>query len=237
MAAAGQGTRLGEPIPKAYVQLRGRSLVERSVAALQRSQVVDDVAVIVSEDMKAFAEELFSIAFDAGRLDFRPRLVVGAQERCDSVLRGLNSIDGDDGVVLVHDAARALTPPGMVARIVRTVLSGQDAVIPVLPVADTIKTVDAAGAVTSTPDRSTLRSVQTPQAFRLPLLRRAYQLLIDEPGLPVTDDASLVELLGEQVCTVPGDPMAFKVTTPMDLLLARQVTDEAEPTIFDVPGS
>lgn len=237
VAAAGRGTRLGEPIPKAYVQLRGRSLVERSVAAIERSEAVDDIAVIVSADMIGYARELFRRAKDAGRIRSDVEFIVGGEERIDSVWEGMRRMP-DDGVVLVHDAARALTPPGMIARVVRAVVGGSDAVIPALPVADTIKQVDG-DVVVGTPDRSALRAVQTPQGFRLPLLRRAYEEHFGRPegeSAFATDDASLVERLGVPVRVVQGDPMAFKVTTPLDLALATQIAGEAEPTEFEISG-
>lgn len=237
VAAAGRGARLGEPIPKAYVQLRGRSLVERSVAAIERSEAVDDVIVIVSADMMDYARELFRRAKDAGRIRRDVDFINGGGERIDSVWEGMRRLS-DDGIVLVHDAARALTPPGMIARVVKAVSGGADAVIPVLPVSDTIKEVRA-DVVVGTPDRSALRAVQTPQGFRLPLLRRAYEehfILSPEEAAHATDDASLVERLGEPVHIVQGDPMAFKVTNPLDLALATQIADEAESTEFEIPG-
>lgn len=237
VAAAGRGTRLGEPIPKAYVQLNGRTLVERSVAAMERSEAVDDVAVIVSADMLDYAAELFRRARAAGRLRGEVDFIVGGAERIDSVWEGMRRMPGD-GIVLVHDAARALTPPGMIARVVKAVSAGADAVIPVLPVADTIKEVRG-DVVTGTPDRSALRAVQTPQGFRVPLLRRAYEehfALSAAEAAHATDDASLVERIGEPVHVVQGDPMAFKVTTPLDLALASRIAEEAESTEFEISG-
>ena len=115
-------------------------------------------------------------------------------------------------------------------------LEGAPAVIPVIPVADTIKQV-AGDVVEGTPDRSTLRAVQTPQGFLLSGLRAANEAYFgaEDPGFVATDDASLMEWHGVPVVTVQGDPMAFKVTTPIDMTLARTITDEAEPTIFEVP--
>ena len=117
----------------------------------------------------------------------------------------------------MHDAARPLTPPDVVRRVVEAVRAGAPAVIPVLPVADTIKRVDGAGTVVSTVDRSELRAVQTPQGFRAADLRRAHAGTPD----PRTDDAGLVEALGDPVTTVAGDPLAFKVTTAWDLRIAE----------------
>lgn len=221
IAAAGQGTRLGAEVPKAYVELRGRTLLERSVRALLASSVVDEVIVLVSPDMEPEAARII------GRIDAAPiRLVHGGSERADSVWAGLQAIPDDDAVVLIHDAARALTPPAMVRGVAKRVLEGAPAAVPVVPVADTIKEV-AADAVVSTPDRSRLRAVQTPQAFRLPALRQAnLDYWAEQPEFTATDDASLMEWHGERVATVPGDTLAFKITTPIDLTLAHALTEE-----------
>ena len=221
IAAAGQGTRLGAEVPKAYVELRGRTLLERSVRALLASGVVDEVIVLVSPDMEPEAARII------GRIDAAPiRLVHGGSERADSVWAGLQAIPDDDAVVLIHDAARALTPPAMVRDVAKRVLEGAPATVPVVPVADTIKEV-AADAVVSTPDRSRLRAVQTPQAFRLSALRQAnLDYWAQQPEFTATDDASLMEWHGERVATVPGDTLAFKITTPIDLTLAHALTEE-----------
>ncbi|WP_087117511.1 2-C-methyl-D-erythritol 4-phosphate cytidylyltransferase [Corynebacterium urinipleomorphum] len=235
IAAAGRGTRLGAEIPKAYVQLRGRSLLERSVTAMETSEIVDRIGVIVSPDMEPHARQLLR-GHDV-------QFIHGAGERADSVWEGLKALSLIDATVLIHDAARALTPPGMIARVAREVLDGAPAVVPVLPVADTIKHVTDDGAtVLGTPDRATLRAVQTPQGFDLATLRAANEKYFAQvgsaaAGFTATDDASLMEWFGVPVTTVQGDPMAFKITTPIDLVLAERITEEAEPTVFDVPGS
>lgn len=231
IAAAGRGARLGADIPKAFVRLRGRSLVERSVTAMETAEIVDEIIVLISPDMENHARRT---------LEGHPqvRFVHGGGERADSIWAGLQAIDDDNAVVLIHDAARALTPPGMIARVARTVLAGAPAVVPVVPVADTIKEV-AGDLVVGTPDRAQLRAVQTPQGFDLEQLRRANEQYFStsDPGFVATDDASLMEWFGVDVTCVNGDPMAFKITTPIDLTLATTITDEAEPTVFDVPGS
>lgn len=235
VAAAGRGTRLGADIPKAYVPLRGRTLLERSVAAMETSEIVDHIAVIVSPDMEPLARRLLH-GHDV-------QFIHGAGERADSVWEGIKAVSLIDelaaSAVLIHDAARALTPPGMIARVAMEVLAGAPAVIPVLPVADTIKRVDVAGTVVDTPDRSSLRAVQTPQGFDLETLRAANEAYFGKGSAAFvpTDDASLMEWFGVPVTTVQGDPMAFKITTPIDLVLAKRITDEAEPTVFTVPGS
>ncbi len=243
LAAAGRGTRLGGPIPKAFVTLRGRTLMERSLSAMITSEVVDEAIILVSPDMAGYARELLEKRnLLSGNNSMKVRLVHGGGERADSVWAGLKAIelvDADDAVVLIHDSARALTPPGLVARVARKVFDGAKAVIPVLPVADTIKRVDASGTtVLDTPSRADLRAVQTPQGFLLSELRAANEKFFadPDPGFIPTDDASLMEWYGVEVTCVQGDPMAFKVTTPIDMMLAQRITDEAEPTIFEVPG-
>ena len=230
IAAAGQGTRLGAEVPKAYVELRGRTLLERSVRALLASGVVDEVIVLVSPDMEPEAARIIGRIDTAGAKDTTNaapiRLVHGGSERADSVWAGLQAIPDDDAVVLIHDAARALTPAAMVRDVAKRVLEGAPAAVPVVPVADTIKEV-AADAVVSTPDRSRLRAVQTPQAFRLSALRQAnLDYWAQQPEFIATDDASLMEWHGERVATVPGDTLAFKITTPIDLTLAHALTEE-----------
>lgn len=230
IAAAGQGTRLGAEVPKAYVELRGRTLLERSVRALLASGVVDEIIVLVSPDMEAEAARIIGRIDAVGATDAASaapiRLVHGGSERADSVWAGLQAIPDEDAVVLIHDAARALTPPAMVRGVAKRVLEGAPAAVPVVPVADTIKEV-ADDTVLSTPDRSRLRAVQTPQAFRLSALRQAnLDYWAQQPEFTATDDASLMEWHGERVATVPGDTLAFKITTPIDLTLAHALTEE-----------
>lgn len=213
VAAAGKGTRLGAQVPKAYVSLGGRTLLERSVATM--SAVVDRVVVVVSPDMEARARDILS--------GYNVELAHGGAERADSILAALKTISLTDGCVVVHDAARALTPPEMVHRVVDMVLGGAPAVVPVVPVADTVKRVDGS-AIHETLDRSALRAAQTPQGFDLRLLREANRrYLAEKPAFVATDDASLMEWFGVPVIAVEGDPMAFKITTPLDLKLAESV--------------
>lgn len=199
------GTRLGLDRPKAFVEVGGVSLAARSVAAARASGVIDDVVVVVpAELVDDVARELRDVT-----------VVAGGAERSDSVRAGLAAA-GDADYVLVHDAARALTPPELFARVLSALVDGAQAVVPGVPVADTLKTVDAAGLVVDTPDRSALRAVQTPQGFTADVLRRAHA-----SGADATDDAGLVEALGVPVAVVPGETLAFKVTTPFDLQLAQ----------------
>lgn len=208
--AAGRGLRLGADVPKAYARLRGRPLLSHAVRGLLGSRCVDRVVVAVGADDGALAE--------AALEDASPRvhLVTGGDERSDSVRAALDAVCGAE-VILVHDAARCLVPASVIRAVVEAVRAGHRAVIPVLPVTDTVKQVDDSGVVTATVDRAALRVVQTPQGFEAGLLRRAYADL----GGAATDDAGLVERLGEPVTTVPGHPHAFKITTAFDLTVAE----------------
>jgi 2-C-methyl-D-erythritol 4-phosphate cytidylyltransferase len=149
---------------------------------------------------------------EPGRSHADATVVAGGAERSDSVRIGLAQVDPTCDVVLIHDAARCLTPVAVFERVVAAVRAGAAGAVPGMPVVDTIKSVDASGVITGTPNRASLRAVQTPQGFDAKVLRAAYA-----SGMSATDDAALVEALGHHVRVVEGDPLAFKVTTPEDL--------------------
>jgi 2-C-methyl-D-erythritol 4-phosphate cytidylyltransferase len=209
--AAGSGERLAAGVPKAFCELDGRILLDRAVTGLLRSGVVDHVVVAVPADRIDQAKQV---------LGSQATVVAGGADRIDSVRLALGALPRDSEFVLVHDAARALTPPGLIVRVVDALRSGYNAVVPALPLSDTIKAVDANGVVLGTPERAGLRAVQTPQGFATDLLLRAYQRA---GTADFTDDASLVEHVGGQVQVVEGDPLAFKITTQLDLVLARAI--------------
>ncbi|MCP2278303.1 2-C-methyl-D-erythritol 4-phosphate cytidylyltransferase [Nocardia amikacinitolerans] len=201
-------------MPKAFVAVGGTPMVRLAADGLLASGAVDRIIVMVPVELVESAVALLPPS-DA------VRVVVGGAERTDSVRAGIAAAP-DAGYYLVHDAARALTPPALIARVAAELRAGHRAVVPALPVVDTVKTVDQDGVVTGTPDRAALRAIQTPQGFAADLLRAAY-----ETNVLATDDAGLVERLGAEVHTIPGDPMAFKITTPLDLMLAETVCNAA----------
>jgi 2-C-methyl-D-erythritol 4-phosphate cytidylyltransferase len=217
--AAGSGQRLGADVPKAFFHLDGHTLVERAVRGLLESGVVDRVVVAVPAERTGQAKLI--LGRDA-------TIVAGGANRRESVSRALTAIaDAEEpNFVLVHDAARALTPPGLVVRVVEALRAGHSAVVPALPLSDTIKAVDGNGVVLGTPERAGLRAVQTPQGFATELLLRAYQRAADLTEADFTDDASLVEHIGGQVQVVDGDPLAFKITTRWDILLAQAIVKQ-----------
>lgn len=199
-------------MPKAFYQLEGQSLVERAVEGLRASGVVDNVVVAVPPDRTDEAKLI---------LGHLATIVAGGASRTDSVRLALSAIaESAPEYVLVHDAARALTPPSLIVRVVEALRDGHSAVVPGLPVSDTVKAVDANGMVLGTPERAGLRAVQTPQGFATDVLLRAFE---QAAGADFTDDASLVEHIGGQVQIVDGDPLAFKITTQLDLMLAKAI--------------
>jgi 2-C-methyl-D-erythritol 4-phosphate cytidylyltransferase len=220
--AAGSGLRLAAGVPKAFFHLDGRTPIERAVRGLLDSGVVDRVVVAVPADRTGQAKLI--LGRDA-------TVVAGGANRSESVSRALNAVADieEPSFVLVHDAARALTPPELVVRVVEALRAGHRAVVPALPLSDTVKAVDANGVVLATPERAGLRAVQTPQGFATALLRRAYQSAADSPdsaAADFTDDASMVEHIGGQVQVVDGDPLAFKITTRLDILLAKAIVQQ-----------
>ncbi len=208
--AAGAGVRLGPGGPKALRLLDGEPLL---VHAVRRVAAAPSVRLIV---VAAPATEVGAV-----RALLAPvatvTVVAGGAERQESVGRALAAVPPDIPVVLVHDAARALTPPELIESVAAAVRDGRPAVIPVLPVVDTIKQVGPGEIVHGTVDRSVLRSVQTPQGFRHDVLARAHASAVD----PLTDDAGLVEKAGIEVACVPGSELALKITRPLDLVLAE----------------
>ncbi len=147
-------------------------------------------------------------------------LVTGGADRQESVALALAEVPERYQIILVHDAARAFASASLTDRVAAAVRDGHDAVIPVLPVVDTIKRVDAAGRIEATVDRSVLRAVQTPQGFRREVLAGAHRAALAAGHGPATDDAGLVERCGGTVVTVPGDEAALKITRPFDLEIA-----------------
>jgi 2-C-methyl-D-erythritol 4-phosphate cytidylyltransferase len=212
LVAAGSGERLGHGVPKALVDLGGRTILDRAITAFLGQSAVTELVVVAPP---AAADSIASTLRSGCPL---PAVVVpGGLTRSDSVRRGLAALSDAVEFVLIHDAARPLVPASVVAEVIATLRSGSDAVIPVLPVVDTVKRV-AGQQVTETVDRTELRRVQTPQGFRVDVLRAAYAAA---PELVATDDAGVAEAHGVQVCTVAGDEAAFKITTAYDLRLAE----------------
>ena len=203
IAAAGSGERFGAAIPKALIQLGDRTLLEHAVAAI--SAVADQIVVTAPS---GYEKQIQALVGD----DIT--VVTGGKTRSDSVRAGLAAISGAD-FVLVHDAARSLASVDLVKRVAAQLESGDVAVVPVLPVIDTLQMVAADGFVTAAIDRNQLRRVQTPQGFTLSIIKEIHQSAED-----ATDDSTLALNAGYVVKTVAGEERALKITTPSDLATA-----------------
>ena len=213
VVAAGSGVRLGAGTPKAFVSIGGRTLLEHAVERITAHPRVDLVVVAVPSDQVERATSLVPSA----------SVVAGGATRQRSVALALSAVPVSVEHVLVHDAARAFVPPEVVDRVLAALDAGAAGVVPSIAVRDTIRTVDAAGELGELVDRSGLLAMQTPQGFRRNVLTRAHDAARADDA---TDDAALVEDLGEHVIAVAGDERAFKVTTPFDLALAEAMLND-----------
>ncbi|MER7811001.1 2-C-methyl-D-erythritol 4-phosphate cytidylyltransferase [Streptomyces sp900116325] len=223
--AAGRGVRLGPGAPKALRALSGTPMLIHAVRAMAASRSVSLVVVVAPPDGAPEVKNLLDEHALPERTDYV--VVPGGDTRQESVGLGLGALPEDISVVLVHDAARPLVPVDTVDAVIEAVRDGAPAVVPALPLADTVKEVEPGAAgepepVLGTPVRSRLRAVQTPQGFDRDTLVRAHATVaLDGEG--ATDDAGMVEQLGAPVVVVPGHEEAFKVTRPLDLVLAEAV--------------
>ncbi|MFD7706753.1 2-C-methyl-D-erythritol 4-phosphate cytidylyltransferase [Streptomyces sp. NPDC059785] len=220
--AAGRGVRLGPGAPKALRTLNGTPMLIHAVRAMAASRAVSLVVVVAPPDGAPEVKTLLDAHALPDRTDFL--VVPGGESRQESVRYGLDALPPGIDTVLVHDAARPLVPVDTVDAVIEAVRDGAPAVVPALPLSDTVKQVDprtdgTPEPVVATPERARLRAVQTPQGFDRATLVRAHETVTGD----VTDDAGLVEQLGLQVVVVPGHEEAFKVTRPLDLVLAEAV--------------
>ncbi|MFE5943857.1 2-C-methyl-D-erythritol 4-phosphate cytidylyltransferase [Streptomyces sp. NPDC056480] len=224
--AAGRGVRLGPGAPKALRALNGTPMLIHAVRAMAASRAVSLVVVVAPPDGAPEVKNLLDAHALPERTDYL--VVPGGDTRQESVRLGLDALPEGIGVVLVHDAARPLVPVDTVDAVIEAVRDGAVAVVPALPVADTVKEVEPAEKpgdpeqVVATPVRARLRAVQTPQGFDHDTLVNAHAT-IALTGEGATDDAGMVERLGAPVVVVPGHEEAFKVTRPLDLVLAEAV--------------
>jgi 2-C-methyl-D-erythritol 4-phosphate cytidylyltransferase len=212
LAAAGRGERLGSDRPKAFARLRGRPLLAESLERLENSDWIERIVIAAPPDWEEpsilVAEEIAATKVNSA--------VKGGSSRSESVRLALEDVPHEAAVILVHDAARPLLPEEVVERVLAPLSEGWDAVVPALPLADTVKRVEADRVVETVP-REDLVAVQTPQAFPADVLRRAVMGDVTS----ATDCASLVEAQGGRVKWVDGDPRLLKVTDADDLALVE----------------
>lgn len=216
--AAGQGKRMGSNLNKIYLPLNGQPLLALTLQQLDEVPEICEFIVPMREDeVEACIAEIFL----EGKYKKPYKVIVGGKERQDSVRAGLAALSSESDFVLVHDAARPLITGELITNVLKAAQEYGSAILAV-PVKDTIKVIKSDQFVETTLDRSNLRAVQTPQVFRRDIICRAYEFAVRN-NIIATDDASLIEAMGEPVFLVSGSYENIKITTPEDLLLAEEI--------------
>lgn len=239
LVAAGRGERLGASLPKAFVELGGAPLLAHGIRTVTSLPHPGQLVLVVSEGHAGEALALADELVPEGS-PWQVSVVPGGRERHESVRFGIEALHDTIKTVLVHDAARPLTPAAVFERVLDRVHQTGEAVVPGVPVADTLKQVDDRGTVISTVDRVSLVAVQTPQGFTREGLAAAHDSAQARAGAPggagagdaPTDDAEVVQRFGGTVHVVPGDPLAHKVTTPADLVMLEGTLLHSEANSF-----
>lgn len=221
VAAAGSSSRMGG-VDKLMEFLDNVPVLMRTLTALQQADSIDEIVIATRESALV---DISALCKTYG-ITKCTKVVRGGESRCHSVLLAALEASPEAKLLAVQDGARPLVTPELIDRTVEAAAKC-GAAAPAVPVKDTIKTVTEEGAVTGTPDRSTLRAVQTPQVFETDLLKAALQSAL-ENDVPVTDDCSAVERLGKVVYLIDGDEENLKITTPMDLVVAEAILAERE---------
>lgn len=222
--AAGMGRRMGTTLSKQYLNLNGRPILAHTLSLFDNHPLVEHIYPILPPDELDYCRENILAPGGFGKIR---RLVPGGLERQDSVRNGLKAMREDDldqpeRVVLIHDGVRPLFNPAMIAELV-ALIQEQGACVVGVPAKDTIKQVEN-NQIRSTPDRRALWLAQTPQGFQYRLIDEAFSYA-DARGYRATDDAALLELMGQPVAMLKGDYRNIKVTTPEDLVIATALLD------------
>ena len=226
VVAAGQGKRMGGDTPKPFLLLAGRPLILHTLSRFAASQV-RRVIVVTGVKEVSRCQELIESDIQLRCLDCI--FEVGGVRRQDSVSRGLARVDPDCEVVVIHDGVRPFVSSRLIDRCIEVVFR-EGAVVVGVPVRSTIKVVSNERLVLDTPPRNTLWEIQTPQVFRLEIIREAHNKAILE-GTEATDDAMLVERLGKSVSLLEGHPTNIKITTVEDMLLAEALIREGRVAV------
>ena len=216
IVAAGTASRMGG-IDKVMAPLNGEPMIVRTVRTFQNCGAVKEIVIVTREDL------IPKITSLCGKFDKVRAVVVGGKDRAESVRNGLGMLSKKVKLAAIQDGARPLITDAVIDRAVRSAHT-YGAAAPAIAVKDTIKVVEG-GIATTTPDRNTLKAIQTPQVFDIDLLKGALKKAF-ESGAAITDDCSAVELLGYKVKIVEGDERNIKVTTPMDLKIAELLLEE-----------
>ncbi|MGH7848677.1 MAG: 2-C-methyl-D-erythritol 4-phosphate cytidylyltransferase [Thermodesulfobacteriota bacterium] len=223
IAAAGQGKRFGDGLPKQFLPLRGKPVLAYSVETISKSDLIGEIIIVVPDE---WARAVKTDIVDRFSIPKVTKIIPGGPERQDSVLNGFNSLSGAPDVVAVHDGARPLVSLELLEEVIRQA-SACGAALAALPSNDTIKKSSPDMYVDSTVPRESLWFAQTPQAFRYEVLKNALSKAADD-GFTGTDEALLVERTGVRVKIVKGSPYNIKITTPEDLRLGELILNMRE---------
>ncbi len=216
IVAAGHGVRMGSAQRKQYMNLLGRPILVRTLQVFDRCPRIQRILVAVPQSEIDFCEREI---IPAAGLRNQVILIDGGNRRQDSVFNGLQLLEPEEGLILIHDGVRPFVTVALIEACIQGAVQW-GACIPAVPAVDTPKQIDARGIITQTVPREKLRMAQTPQAFNLQLIRRAH-LEARRFGRQATDDASLVEALGVAVHVIDGLQENIKITTPEDLIYAE----------------
>ncbi|MEO6826310.1 MAG: 2-C-methyl-D-erythritol 4-phosphate cytidylyltransferase [Microbacteriaceae bacterium] len=233
IVAAGDGVRLGEGTPKAFVEVASRPILGLALDSVFGMLESAQVIVVAPPGWEEAAQAVLDAA-EPGHT-----VVAGGPSRQESVAAGLARLAPTVRTVVVHDAARPFAPVELLREVIAQAEARGHGVVPGLPLVDTVKRTDATGDITATVDRSVLTAVQTPQAFPTEHIVDAYARALDlVGGARATDDAALVSAAGYRVSVIPGDPLAFKITTPWDLRRAEELVATVSGPVGDFrPGA
>lgn len=216
IVGAGKGIRFGEIQPKQFCLLWGKPVLSWTIERFEECKLVDKIILVLPPGMKEEAKKIVLSSFNYKKVK---TIVEGGKERSNSVFRGLGAVDENTDIVLIHDGVRPLISPHLIEKLIyETKENG--AVTLGIPIKETVKEADKKNLVTKTLNRKNLYSIQTPQGFKKDLIEKAHRMA-NESGEWASDDATLVERLGNKVKIIPGDERNIKITTSFDLKLAE----------------
>ncbi|MGE5679029.1 MAG: 2-C-methyl-D-erythritol 4-phosphate cytidylyltransferase [Pseudomonadota bacterium] len=214
--AAGRGNRMNAGMNKQFMPILGKPLLAHTIGIFQVCSQVDSIILVAGRGELELCRKLIVEPYGFSKVD---KLVEGGSERQESVYKGLLALEDDCGIVLIHDGARPILPGDIIERCIEGA-EKYGAVSAGMPAKETVKILDGKGFVKYTPQRELVWITQTPQAFRRELIRKAHENAISE-GISGTDDASLVEILGEKVKMLESSYENIKITTPEDIIVAE----------------
>ena len=217
IVGAGSSTRMGLPVSKQLIKLNGKETIVHTLKAFQKSDSIDEIVVVCREQDK----EIIKSLAESNDITKMTRLTAGGSTRQQSVAKGINIVSSDTDYIAIHDGARPLITSSDINSVVSNAIKYKSSALGIY-VKDTIKIIGEKGFIESTPDRSKLIAIYTPQVFELDLYKKAMKKASDE-NKDYTDDCQLIESLGEKVYVTQGSATNIKLTTPDDIIIAESI--------------